>query len=231
MENGLLSLVCERILSCLNIITKSIPTATARPFPWYGRLSRNERTALTPFVHTKTEPRDRKASRTRAGRIAAKLRPDSVTAKAALTSFSYTAPALLLTAPGEDPFLFYCLASEEGISQVRMLFCCSNNKNLRKEYARPIGFRGTHSFELLSLLHPIFSFAAGIRPPLMDGNLPFTQGWNASDASYYGLGSSLPLSLWMWLGNRRVMRKIQMGMNSKNRYMFHWDWKEKNAVR
>ena len=81
-------------------------------------------------VHTKTEPRERKASRTRAGRIAAKQRPDSVTAKAALTSFSYTAPALLLTAPGEDPFLFYCLASEEGISQVRMLFCCSNQINL-----------------------------------------------------------------------------------------------------
>ena len=69
---------------------------------------------------------------------------------------------------------------------------------------------------------------------LMDGNLQFTQGWNgwnASYASYYGLGSSLPLSLWMWLGNRRVMRNIQMGMNKKNRYMFHWDWKEKNAVR
>ena len=90
----------------LVIITKSIPTATARPFPWYGRLSRNERTALTPFVHTKTEPRERKASRTRAGRIAAKLKPDSVTAKAALTFFSYTAPALLLTPPGRILFYF-----------------------------------------------------------------------------------------------------------------------------
>lgn len=107
MENGLLSLVCKQTLPCLNIITKSIPTATARPFPWYGRLSRNERTALTPFVHTKTEPRDRKASRTRTGRIAAKLKPDSVTAKAALTFFSYTAPALLLTPPGR--ILFYSI--------------------------------------------------------------------------------------------------------------------------
>ena len=61
---------------------------------------------------------------------------------------------------------------------------------------------------------------------LMDGigDLQSTQGWNAS---YYGLGSSLPLSLWMWLGNRRVMRNIQMEMNKKNRYMFHWDWKKR----
>ena len=43
------------------------------------------------------------------------LRPDSVTAKAALTSFSYTAPALLLTLPGEETLIFYCLASEESI--------------------------------------------------------------------------------------------------------------------
>lgn len=54
-------------------------------------------------------------------------------------------------------------------------------------------------------------------------------GWNASDDSYYGLGSSLPLSLWMWLGNRRVMRNVQMEMNKKNRYMFHWDWKGKKS--
>lgn len=46
--------------------------------------------ALTPFVHTKTEPCERKASRTRAGRIAAKLRPDSVTAKAFYFFFNHT---------------------------------------------------------------------------------------------------------------------------------------------
>lgn len=46
------------------------------------------------------------ANNTKAGWIAAKLRPDSVTAKAALTSFSYTAPALLLTLPGEETLIF-----------------------------------------------------------------------------------------------------------------------------